>query len=106
MKSFKDIAESYQNELAEAKLKKKKIWKADDRGNLKKTLIKYCADSDGQKAPGFKLVGGKKCAKMTPAEIASKKKTMKKVKKTKKKHASKIAKRAELIAKKRAAKGK
>lgn len=104
MKSFKEIAEYYQSKIDEAKFKKKKIWKADEKGNLKKTIIKFCADSDGQKAAGYKLVDGKKCAKMTPAEIMQKKKTSKKIEKTKKKNATKNAKRAEILAKKRATK--
>jgi hypothetical protein len=106
MKTFKEIAEQYQEEIVEgAKLKKAKKWVPDDKGNLKRVLKKFCVDSDGQKAAGYKIVGGKKCQKMTPDEIKLKMKTMKKVNKTKKKNASKIAKKAEIIAKKRASKG-
>ena len=104
MKSFKEIAENYQEILDEAKLKKKKIWKADDKGNLKKTLIKYCADSDGQKVNGFKLVDGKKCVKMSQDEIKTRFKAMRKSKKTKRKNASKNAKKAAIISKRRKAK--
>jgi len=106
MKTFKQIAEEYQENIDEgAKLKKMKKWVPDEKGNLKKVLKKFCADSNGKKAPGFKIVDGKKCEKMTPAEVKDKKKVMKKVMKTKKKHANKIEKRAEIIAKKKEAKG-
>jgi len=114
MKSFKEIAESYQEILdveeakkldEGAKLKKMKKWVPDEKGNLKKVLKKMCVDGDGKKAPGYKLVDGKKCEKMSPTEIKDKKKTMKKVMKTKKKNSIKIAKKAEIIAKKREAKG-
>jgi len=106
VKTFKEIAQEYQHSIDEgAKLKKVKKWVPDEKGNLKKVLKKYCVDSDGKKAPGFKIIDGKKCEKMTPAEVKDKIKIMKKVIKTKKKHANKIEKRAEIIAKKKEAKG-
>lgn len=105
MKTFKELSEEYKELLIEgAKLKKKKIFKPDERGNLKKVLKVYCADSDGKVAKGFKI-DGKKCSKMSPAEEKEKMKTMKKVQKTKKKNSSKLAKRAELIRKKKEGKG-
>ena len=104
MKTFKELSEEYSELLEGAKLKKKKVFKPDANGNLKKVLKKYCADSDGKVAKGFKIEGTK-CAKMTPAEEKEKMKTMKKVQKTKRKNASKIAKRAAIIRRKKEAKG-
>jgi len=106
MKTFKEIAEEYQHSIDEgAKLKKVKKWVPDEKGNLKKVLKKMCVDTDNKKVPGYKIVDGKKCEKMTPTEVKDKKKAMKKVLKTKKKNANKIQKRAEIITKKREAKG-
>jgi hypothetical protein len=105
MKSFKEIAEDYQEKIYEAKLVKKKTYVGDDKGNLKKVIKKYCGDADKKKLEGYKIVGGKKCEKMKPSEIHAKKKTMKKVLKTKQKHANKNAKRAEMIRNKKIAKG-
>lgn len=105
MKSFRDIAESYQENIEEAKFKKVKKWKANDNGELKKVIVKQCQDSEGKKVPGYKVEGGSHCKKMSPAEIKLKKKSVKKSLKTKKKHAGKIKVRAAKIAKKRAARG-
>ena len=109
MKPFKDIAEEYQeaiNEaINEAKFKKVKKWKPDAKGNLKKVLVKQCQNSDGGKAAGFKVVDGKKCVKMSPDEIKTKKKSMKKAGKTKMKHSGKIARKAAIIKKKKISKG-
>jgi hypothetical protein len=105
MKTFKELSEEYKELIEGAKLKKKKVFKPDEKGNLKKVLKKYCADSDGSVAKGFKIVDGKQCKKMTPDEVKTKTKAMKKVMKTKKKNSTKIAKRAEMIRKKRESKG-
>ena len=105
MKTFKDIANQYQEQINEAKFKKVKKWKADKKGNLKKVIVKQCQDSEGKKAPGFKLVGGKKCEKIGGAEKQQMKKTQKKVQRTKAKHTGKNSRRREKIQKKRAAKG-
>jgi len=106
MKSFKEIANEYQEEIFEgAKLKKAKKWIPDEKGNLKKVLKKICADSDGNKAPGYKLVGGKKCERMSGAEIKDKKKSSKKAQKTKNKNAIRNTKKAEKILKKKITKG-
>jgi len=102
MKTFREIAESY---LLEVKFKKVKKWKADEKGNLKKVIVKQCQDSEGRKVPGFKVVDGKKCEKMSPSEIKELEKTQKKIQKTKAKHEGKNKRRAELIKKKRIAKG-
>ena len=100
MKTFKEFA------IEEgAKFKKVKKFVPDKAGNLKKVIKKECQDANGSKAPGYKIVDGKMCKKMTPAEQAAKRKTMKKVQKTKKKHATKNAKRAEKIKIKKIAKG-
>lgn len=104
MKTFKELSEEYCEMLEGAKLKKKKVFVPDDKGNLKKVLKKYCADSDGAVAKGFKI-DGKSCKKISPAEQKEKAKSSKKAQKTKKKNASKIAKRAEVIRKKRESKG-
>ena len=104
LKTFKELSQEYSELLEGAKLKKKKVFKPDANGNLKKVLKKYCADSNGKVAKGFKIEGTK-CVKMTPAEEKEKMKTMKKVQKTKRKNATKIAKRAEIIRKKKEAKG-
>ena len=105
MKTFKEMAIECAEFNEGAKLIKKKVFRADEKGNLKKVLKKYCGNYDGNIAKGFKIVDGKKCAKMTPEEIKNKMKSMKKVKKTKLKNASKNAKRAEMIKKKREGKG-
>ncbi len=110
MKTFKELSQE-QNDLmidisvSEAKFKKVKKWKADKKGNLKKVLVKQCQDSDGKKVAGYKVVGGKKCEKISPAELQTMKKTQKKIQKTKTKHSGKNKRRAELIQKKREAKG-
>jgi len=105
MKSFKQIAEEYQDEIIEgAKLKKMKKWVPDEKGKLKRVLKKYCVDSDGQKAPGYKIQGTK-CEKMAPSEIKTKQKASKKTIKTKQKHTSKNNRRAEKILKQKVAKG-
>ena len=105
MKTFREIAEQYQEQIEEAKFKKVKKWKADEKGNLKKILVKQCQDSNGQKAAGFKLVDGKKCVKISGAEKQKMKKTQKKIQRTKVKHTNKNSRRREKIQKKRAAKG-
>lgn len=102
IKSFKQITESYA-ELLEVMLKKKKVWKPDEKGNLKKVIKKECHDANGR-AEGFKVVG-KKCEKMSPGEVKTKEKAMKKAQKTKIKNAGKIERRAEKIMKKKIAKG-
>lgn len=104
MKTFIELSEEYVELLEGAKLRKKKIFKPDEKGNLKKVVKTYCADSDGAIAKGFKI-DGKKCSKISPAEAKEKMKTMKKVQKTKRKNSTKLAKRAEKIKKKREAKG-
>jgi len=105
LKTFKEIAETYEIEITEAKLVKKKTYVGDDKGNLKKVIKKYCGDGDKNKLPGYKIVDGKKCEKMKPSEIHAKQKASKKVQKTKKKHAAKIAKKSAMVKKKKIAKG-
>ena len=103
MRTFKEISIEYS--LFEAKMKKVKKWKPDEKGNLKKVLVKQCQDSDGKKVPGFKVVGGKKCVKMSPAEIKDKVKISKKINKTKKKNSGKLKSRTEKIRKQKVSKG-
>jgi hypothetical protein len=105
MKTFKDLSIEYSELLEGAKLKKEKKWVPNEKGELKKVLKKFCVDSNGNKAQGYKLVDGKKCEKMNPAEIKKKEKSSKKAQKTKKKNSSKIEIRARKIMKKKISKG-
>lgn len=106
MKSFRELSEEYKTLLIEgAKFKKVKKWISDGKGNLKKVIKKECQDSDGKKLPGFKVVDGKACKKMTPEEIKIKKKAAKKTQKTKSLHAGKIERNAEKLMRKKEAKG-
>lgn len=105
MKSFKEIAREYQLIDEAAKFKKEKKWSTDKNGDIKKVMKKACVDADGKKVPGYKLVDGNKCVKMTPAEIKLRQKTAKKSMKTKVRHSSQIQRRAEKIRNKKIGKG-
>ena len=105
MKTFKELSEDYSELLESAMFKKVKKWKADANGKLVKVLVKQCQDSDGNKVPGYKVVGGKKCEKMSGSERLQKTKTAKKILKTKKRNSGKLIARAKKIMQQKIAKG-
>ena len=80
MKTFRE----YTEEIVEgAKFKKVKKFVADKQGNLKKVIKKECQDQEGNKVPGFKIVDGKKCQKMSPDDQKNKNKNEKRAEKIK-----------------------
>lgn len=105
MKTFKEMSEEYSDLLESAIFKKVKKWKPDANGKLVKVLVKQCQDADGKKVPGYKVVGGKKCEKMSGSERLQKTKTAKKVIKAKKRNSGKLAARAKKIMQQKIAKG-